>query len=225
MKYYAIIVAGGSGNRMQNVVAKQFLLLNGKPVLMHTLEAFHQCVLNPEIILVLNIHQHSFWKQLCYDYNFNVPHQIINGGAQRYHSVKSGLDSIPDEGIVAVHDAVRPLVTTELIAQCYEVAKEKGNAIVGLSPTDSVRKIIEGKSSKAIARGSVMLIQTPQVFKIDILKQSYLQDFKESFTDDASVAECAGYDINVIPGERTNIKITYPEDLETAALILNKRGF
>lgn len=224
MKYYAIIVAGGSGNRMQSEVAKQFLLLDGKPILMHTLDSFRKCVLNPELLLVLNIQQHAYWAALCKQYNFNVPHKIIAGGEQRYHSVKNGLDTIKEECVVIVHDAVRPLVTSSLIERAFSEAKEKGNAIAGIHPTDSIRRIIEGKKSESISRDSIVLIQTPQAFQSDVLKKAYLQPFKYEFTDDASVVESDGVEINVIEGERSNIKITFPEDMEIANLLLKRKG-
>jgi 2-C-methyl-D-erythritol 4-phosphate cytidylyltransferase len=224
MKYYAIIVAGGSGNRMQNSIAKQFLLLNGKPVLMHTLEAFYNCSLHPELILVLNINQHKYWEQLCEQFNFKISHQVIEGGEQRYHSVKNGLKAIKGKGVVAVHDAVRPLVTSDLIESSFRIAEENGNAIAGISPTDSIRRITDNKTSEAISRESIVLIQTPQTFRTEILRKSFKEPYRNEFTDDASVVEHAGYPINIIIGERTNIKITYPEDMEIATLFLNGKG-
>lgn len=223
MKYYAILVAGGSGSRMQNAIAKQFLLLDGKPVLMHTLEAFHQCPLNPEIILVLNIHQHEYWEELCDTYNCSIPHQVIKGGVQRFHSVKNGLKAIKGKGIVAVHDAVRPLISPDLISRSFQLAEEKGNCIVSITPTDSIRRIIGSQKSESLNRNEVALIQTPQTFNLDILRKSYEKPFRNEFTDDASVAEYSGFEINMIEGERENIKITYPEDLEIASIFLSKR--
>lgn len=223
MKYYAILVAGGSGSRMQNTIVKQFLLLDGKPVLMHTLEAFHQCALKPEILLVLNIHQHNYWDELCNTYGCTIPHQVIKGGEQRFHSVKNGLKAIKGKGIVAVHDAVRPLVSPELILKSFEVAEEKGNCIVGITPTDSIRRIMSNQKSESLNRNEVTLIQTPQTFNLDILRKSYQKPFRNEFTDDASVAEYSGFEINMIEGERENIKITYPEDLEIASIFLSKR--
>ena len=223
MKYYAIIVAGGSGSRMQNPIAKQFLLLNGKPILMHTLEAFQQCVLNPEILLVLNVQLHPYWAALCTAHQFNVPHQVVEGGDHRFHSVKNGLDHI-NEGIVAVHDAVRPLVSPELILKSFKIAETKGNAVTGVHPTDSVRKMFEDQSSEMMNRDAVVLIQTPQTFRVDVLKKAYEEPYRNEFTDDASVVEYAGFKINLITGERTNLKITHPEDLKIAALLLNKKG-
>jgi 2-C-methyl-D-erythritol 4-phosphate cytidylyltransferase len=219
MKYYAIIVAGGSGKRMQNVLAKQFLLLKDKPVLMHTISAFHNSNFNPEIILVLNKDLHQQWDELCFKYNFNIHHLVINGGEQRFYSVRNGLMAINGEGIVAIHDAVRPLVSSKLIANTYKEAEIKGNAIPCLNPSDSVRRI-KGNESKILNRDELVLVQTPQTFEISQLRKAYQQHYKSKFTDDASVVEKAGFKINLIEGDRNNLKITYPEDLELANLLL-----
>lgn len=224
MKYYAIIVAGGKGNRMNLAVAKQFLELDGKPILMHTLEAFHQCVLNPEIILVLNIHQHQFWEELCSKHDFKIPHQVIKGGQERFDSVKNGLKVIKGKAIVAIHDAVRPLITAEVILQSYQMAAEKGNAITAIQPVDSIRIKREGQDSEALNRDELYLIQTPQTFQIEQLKKAYLQPYRNEFTDDASVVERAGFSIYLLQGERDNIKITYTQDLELASFLLKKKG-
>ena len=224
MKYYAIIVAGGKGNRMNLAVAKQFLELDGKPILMHTLKAFHQCVLNPEIILVLNIHQHLFWEELCSKHDFKIPHQVIKGGQERFDSVKNGLKVIKGKAIVAIHDAVRPLITAEVILQSYQMAAEKGNAITAIQPVDSVRIKREGQDSEALNRDELYLIQTPQTFQIEQLKKAYLQPYRNEFTDDASVVERAGFSIHLLQGERDNIKITYTQDLELASFLLKKKG-
>lgn len=222
MKYYAIIVAGGSGNRMQSTVPKQFLLLNGTPVLMHTIAAFNACKANPQILLVLNIDQHKYWEELCIAHNFTIPHLVIKGGAQRFHSVKNGLKAIKGKGIVAVHDAVRPLISAKLIAKAYQFAEQTGNCIVGIPPTDSVRNLLADGSSKAINRDELALIQTPQTFEVDLLKKAYEVPYRNEFTDDASVAEYSGVKINLIAGERENIKITYPEDLEIASMLIRR---
>ncbi|WP_316766219.1 2-C-methyl-D-erythritol 4-phosphate cytidylyltransferase [Pedobacter frigiditerrae] len=219
MKYYAIIVGGGSGKRMQNSVAKQFLLLKDKPVLMHTILAFYNSIFNPEIILVLNADLHQQWEELCFKHNFNIPHLIIRGGEQRFHSVRNGLMAIKDEGIVAIHDAVRPIVSNKLITNAYEVAEQMGNAVTCIKPSDSVRKV-KDKESKIINRDELVLIQTPQTFEISQLRTAYQQHYKPKFTDDASVVEKAGFKINLIDGERSNIKITYPEDLELAGFLV-----
>jgi 2-C-methyl-D-erythritol 4-phosphate cytidylyltransferase len=223
MKYYAIVVAGGSGSRMNTAVAKQFLLLNGKPVLMHTLEKFNACVLNPEIILVLNIHQHQYWEDLCEQYNFTVAHRLVKGGVQRFHSVHNGLKTIKGNGIVAVHDAVRPLVSDNLILQSYQTAERSGTAVAAVQPTDSVR-MIKGEQTQALKREELFLIQTPQTFEVNALKKAYGADYRNDFTDDASVAEHAGQRIVIIPGSSENIKITFPQDLELAELLIQKKA-
>ncbi len=219
MKYYAIIVGGGSGKRMQNVIAKQFLLLQHKPVLMHTLSAFYSSPFKPELIVVLHPDLHKQWEELCTAYNFNIPHLLVKGGEQRFHSVRNGLMTIKGDGLVAVHDAVRPLVSAKLIANAYEIAEQDGNAVACIKPNDSIRKI-KKQESKILNREEIVLIQTPQTFEIGQLRKGYQQHYKPKFTDDASVVEAAGFKINLIEGERKNIKITYPEDLELASFLL-----
>ncbi len=218
MKYYAIIVGGGSGKRMENSIPKQFLMLKDKPVLMQTLLAFYHSFFKPELILVLHEDTHQQWRDLCLTHDFNIPHLLITGGEQRFHSVRNGLMAIKGEGIVAVHDAVRPLVSPTLITKSFEVAEELGNAITSVKPSDSARKI-KDKESKIINRDHLVLVQTPQTFEIGQLRKAYQQSYKTKFTDDASVVEQAGFKINLIPGERINLKITYPEDLELANLL------
>lgn len=219
MKYYAIIVGGGSGKRMQNAIAKQFLLLKNKPVLMHTISAFVNSEIKPEIILVLHPDLHQDWQALCVKYNFHIPHLLISGGEQRFHSVRNGLMAIKDDGLVAIHDAVRPLVSEKLICTAYEIAEEKGNAVACIKPSDSVRKL-KKKGSKIVNRDKLVLVQTPQVFQLNQLRKAYQQPYKASFTDDASVVEKAGFAIHLIEGERNNLKITYPEDLELASFLI-----
>lgn len=219
MKFYAIIVAGGSGKRMQAPIAKQFLLLNKKPVVMHTLQAFYLSEVQPEIILVLAKTDHEYWKELCVKYNFNIPHILVEGGKERFHSVRNGLMTIKQDGIVAIHDAVRPVVSSILITQTFRHALETGNAIPCVKPSDSVRKL-QDNSSKIINRDKLVLIQTPQTFDLGQLRIAYQQRFSNKFTDDASVVEAAGFPINLIEGSRNNIKITYLEDLELASFLL-----
>lgn len=220
MKYYAIIVGGGSGKRMQNSIPKHFLLLKNKPILMHTISVFATSIFQPEIIIVLHSDLHQYWKDLCIKYNFNIPHVLINGGEQRFHSVRNGLISIKEDGIVAIHDAVRPLVSTKLISRLFEEAANNGNAIAAIKPSDSIRQVISENESKVVNREELVLIQTPQTFKIEQLRLSYQQPYQIKFTDDASVVEEGGFKINLIEGERNNIKITYPEDLELANLLI-----
>ncbi len=221
MKYYAIIVGGGSGTRMQHNVPKQFLLLNKKPLLMHTISAFYHAKEKPHIIVVLNKTQHACWSALCAEYRFSIPHQVTAGGKQRFYSVKSGLMAVEEEGLVAVHDAVRPLVSPKLISLCFEKALINGNAIAGIKASDSVRLQKENRST-VLNRDEIFLIQTPQTFKCVQLRKAYQQHYQTSFTDDATVVQAAGFDIHLVDGERSNFKITFPEDLELAQFILRK---
>lgn len=220
MKYYAVIVGGGSGTRMGSDVPKQFLILSGKPVLMHTIQAFYLSSLKPEIILVLNVDFHQYWEQLCKEYHFDIPHTLVKAGSQRFHSVKNALKYTKGQAIIAVHDAVRPLVSSELITNSFQQAELKGNAVCAIQPNDSVR-ILKGDSSESITRDHVFLVQTPQTFEIGILKRAYKQPYRINFTDDASVVERSGTEIHLIPGERKNIKITYPEDISIAAISIS----
>lgn len=219
MKYYAIIVAGGSGNRMQTETPKQFLLLKNLPVLMHTIKAFGQSDTQPKILLVLSKDQQDNWAHLCEKFNFRIPHEVIDGGKERFHSVKNALQTIEGDGFVAIHDAVRPLASKTLIDNCFKAAEVQGNAIAAIQSSDSVR-MLRDKETSALKRDEVYLVQTPQTFSLSILREAYNQDFANHFTDDASVVESVGYGINIIEGERENIKITYPIDLELAELLL-----
>ncbi|WP_316799338.1 2-C-methyl-D-erythritol 4-phosphate cytidylyltransferase [Pedobacter frigidisoli] len=221
MKYYAIIVAGGSGNRMQTETPKQFLLLKNLPVLMHTIRAFAQSNTQPKILLVLSAEQQGYWRRLCEEFNFHVPHEVIDGGSERFYSVKNAVDVIPGAGFVAIHDAVRPLVSKELIDSCFVQAELKGNVIAAVQSSDSVRLWSEGKTA-SLKRDEIYLVQTPQTFSSDVLRRAYTQTFTSHFTDDASVVEAIGEEINIIEGERSNIKITFPIDLAFAELLLKK---
>jgi 2-C-methyl-D-erythritol 4-phosphate cytidylyltransferase len=221
---YAIIVAGGSGTRMGSAVPKQFLSLNGLPVLMHTLLAFYNTTSKPQLILALNADFHDYWKQLCNTHNFNIPHTLVKGGGTRFHSVKAAFATITDaNSIIAIHDAVRPLTLSTLIDAAYQQAAKKGNAVVAVKSRDSVRQL-KGNTSLSLKRDEIYLVQTPQTFQYSQLKSAYLQPHNETFTDDASVAESAGFDIHIIDGDHQNIKITFPEDIAIAELILKNRG-
>lgn len=222
-KCFAVIVAGGSGTRMQSVLPKQFMNLAGKPVLMHTLEAFAASTYQPEMILVLNADYHALWAELCATHNFHIKHQLIAGGETRFHSVKRAIDLISDNDVlIAVHDAVRPLVSPAVINEAYRTATVHGNAVVAVKSKDSVRQLA-GTTSTALHRDSIYLVQTPQTFKSDLLKTAYEQPYDETFTDDASVAERAGAHIRLIEGDHTNIKVTFPEDMAVAELFIQKK--
>ena len=215
----ALIVAGGTGNRMKTGIPKQFLLLKGYPVLMHTLDVFYRYDQGMRIILVLPETEIPSWKRLCEDYGFNISHEIVVGGETRFHSVKRNLAAIPDPCLVAVHDGVRPLVSVTTIDRCFEAALKFGNAIPCIEIPETMRKLGK-KGSKQVDRFRYRLIQTPQVFDSAVLKKAYSQEYRKQFTDDAGVVESLGYTINLVEGNPENIKITYPHDLKVASAFL-----
>ena len=221
MKRYAILVGGGSGSRMQQDIPKQFLLLDGKPVLMHTLEAFYHSEPRPEIVVVLNVDFHEYWEKLCKTHQFSIPHTLVKAGQERFFSVKNGLKLVKGKALVAIHDAVRPIIKKDKIEHAFSYAEVHGNAVLAIPSKDSVR-LSDTKENKAVARELVYLIQTPQIFTSTMLKKAYLQEFRTSFTDDASVVEHAGVAIHLVEGDPKNIKITYPEDLALAEVFLKQ---
>jgi 2-C-methyl-D-erythritol 4-phosphate cytidylyltransferase len=212
LKKHTIIVAGGSGTRMGSEEPKQFLKILGKPILAYTLEAFFSFDPIITIVLVLPETQIQKWERLKKECNITVPHQICVGGATRFHSVKNGLELVSENSIVAIHDGVRPFVSIETLKRCFEKAEKLGNAIPSIPVADSLR-ILSDNSSKAVNRSSFVAIQTPQCFRSEYLKDAYLQNYREDFTDDASVLESAGHTINLTDGNKENIKITTPSDL------------
>jgi 2-C-methyl-D-erythritol 4-phosphate cytidylyltransferase len=221
MKKFVIIVAGGSGSRMGTEIPKQFLELCGKPVLMHTISVFHDFDPESKIILVLPEDQLPFWEGLCLKHSFSLVHQVVSGGKTRFHSVQNGLSQIDGEGIVFIHDGVRPLVSRETLGRCLETAQESGNAIPVLPVTESLRKL-EGEQNISVDRSQYFSVQTPQTFRSDQILEAFQQDFDPAFTDDASVAEKAGFSIHMVEGNRENIKITTPTDLIIAEALLKK---
>jgi len=216
---FAIIVAGGTGTRMGSTVPKQFLQLAGKPVLMHSIQAFHEYSTSVGIIVALPASSFPAWETLCEDYAFNIPHKLCEGGKTRYDSVKNALSLVNADSIVAIHDGVRPLISSGLISRSFDHASETGNAIPVTYITDSVRMIID-RVNKPVDRGSLRLIQTPQVFHASLIIDAYQRNYSGEFTDDASVLEAAGKSINLIQGDPYNFKITYPEDLVIAEALL-----
>jgi 2-C-methyl-D-erythritol 4-phosphate cytidylyltransferase len=206
---------------MQSDVPKQFMLLNGKPILMHTIEAFFYSDFKPEIIVVLNVDFITYWEQLCEKYNFSIPHTLIKGGLQRFHSVKNGIKAISEDSIIAIHDAVRPLASNELICRSFKEAEQLGNAVVAIKSKDSVRQQ-KGNSSLPLNRDEIYLIQTPQTFQFELLNNAYKQEYSNEFTDDASVVERTGITLNLIEGESKNLKITFAEDLSLAEFYLSQ---
>ena len=221
MKKFALIVAGGSGSRMKNNVPKQFLELNGRPVLMHTFDAFMRYDQHIEFILVLPNNQIELWKSLRDTHKFDVTHKIAFGGDTRFDSVKNGLELIPDEGIVFIHDGVRPLVSEKTIENCFETALDNGNALPVIQVSESVR-MVEGSENFPVDRSKYFLVQTPQTFKTQLIKQAYRMANSNSFTDDATVLESYGETIHLVDGNRENIKITFPEDLVYAEILLTR---
>lgn len=203
---------------------KQFLLLNGLPVLMHTINAFQKTSIKPGVILVLHPHFHTHWQQLCAEHGFKTPHLLVSGGETRFHSVKNGLEQITDsdDALIAVHDAVRPLTSAKIIETSFLYAAKHGNAVTAVKSRDSVRQVKNG-ISVSLLRDEIYLVQTPQTFKAGLLKKAYEQAYSESFTDDASVVEQYGIAINLTEGDHENIKITFPEDITIAQLLLNKK--
>ncbi|MDR1543556.1 MAG: 2-C-methyl-D-erythritol 4-phosphate cytidylyltransferase [Prevotellaceae bacterium] len=216
---YVIIAAGGNGVRMGAEVPKQFILLNGKPILMHTIETFYNFDKKIKIVLALPTDAIAEWKKLCRQHSFKIKTTIVEGGKERFHSVKNALSIIPDGSLAAIHDGVRPFVSKQTIERCFSAAEMLGNAIPVLPLEESMR-LIDGEHNSIIDRTKLRVVQTPQVFRSEIIKRAYQRDFEEKFTDDASVLEKSGYSINLIQGNRENIKITTPFDLKTAAILL-----
>ena len=216
---YIIIVAGGKGLRMGGDIPKQFLPIGGKPVLMRTIERFRAYSNNLQIILVLPEAQQNYWKQLCKEYAFDVDYMLTNGGETRFHSVQHGLALIPDDaqGVVGVHDGVRPFPSIEVIKNCYKTAREKKAVIPVVPVVETLRHITDGTKP----RNEYRLVQTPQCFDIQLLKAANRQPYNDGFTDDASVVEAFGFENTLVEGNRENIKITTPYDIVVAEAIIN----
>lgn len=224
MKKFALIVAGGSGGRMGNPTPKQFLKIGGKPILMQTIEVFEKFDRNIEIVVVLPEKQIEVWRSLCRNHSFLVPHKIIAGGKNRFHSVRNGLSRISGEGIVFIHDGVRPFVSIETIRRCLDTAVRKGNAVPAVPITESLRKVGNGNNS-AVTRTDYYLVQTPQTFLLSDIKEAYQQVYTPNLTDDASVLEASGSTINLVEGNKENIKITDPSDLIIAEAYLQSKTY
>ncbi len=215
---YVIVVAGGKGLRMGADIPKQFLPIGGKPILMRTLERFREYSPTLQIILVLPQAQQDYWQQLCKDYHFHIDYLLANGGETRFHSVQHGLALIPNEtqGVVGVHDGVRPFPAIDVIRNCYETART-AKAVIPVTPVvETLCHLKEGTKP----RGDYRLVQTPQTFDIQLLKAANRQPYNDGFTDDASVVESYGYPITLVDGNRENIKITTPYDLKIAEALI-----
>lgn len=205
---------------MKSAVPKQFIELKGKPVLMHTLEKFSETLAGAKLILVLAKQLHDDWKALCTKHKFTIEHELTDGGETRYHSVKNGLALVPDACIVGIHDAARPLVSKQTITEAIQTAEKWGNATPAIPVTDSLRSV-KGKENTAVDRNHYYIVQTPQCFHSDLIKKAFLKSYKPEFTDDASVLESFGEKINLVEGNRENIKITTPQDLIIAEALMN----
>ncbi len=223
MDKYVIIVAGGKGLRMGGELPKQFIPVEGRPVLMRTLDTFHTCDPSIEIILVLPSDHRPYWQELCREYQFDVPHLIADGGATRFHSVQNGLALVdaPD-ALVAVHDGVRPFVSHEVIRRCYDEAANHGAVVPVISVVETVRHLLP-EGSETVSRDAYRLVQTPQTFRASLLCSAYEQPYCEDFTDDASVVEALGHAVHLVEGNRENIKLTTPFDLVVAKALVGKR--
>lgn len=232
MSEYVIIVAGGKGLRMGADIPKQFLPIGGRPVLMRTIERFRAYSSSLRIILVLPQAQQDYWHQLCRQYEFDVDYQLTNGGETRFHSVQNGLALIPDDadGVVGVHDGVRPFPAIEVIHRCYETVRTAKAVIPVIPVVESVRRLLHDElsskgepvtaTSVSVDRSDYRLVQTPQVFDIQLLKAANRQPYRDTFTDDASVVESYGQAITLVEGNRENIKITTPYDLKIAEVLI-----
>ena len=218
---FVIIVAGGKGLRMGSDIPKQFLPIGGKPVLMRTLERFREYSADLQIILVLPEAQQDYWRQLCEKYHFDVKYQLANGGQTRFHSVQNGLALVPDdaEGVVGVHDGVRPFPSLEVIKNCYETART-AKAVIPVIPVVETVRHLKKEGSVTVPRDEYKLVQTPQTFDIQLLKAANRQPYNDGFTDDASVVESYGHEITLVEGNRENIKITTPYDLKIAEVLI-----
>lgn len=216
-----IIVAGGSGKRMQSALPKQFMMLGGLPVVAHTINTFSEALPGAEIVVVLPEEHIPLWRNLAARFDIAV-HRCIAGGKERFHSVKNGLDALSEEvEYVAVHDGVRALATKKMILRVQLAAEERGAAIPVTEVVDSYRRV-DGLESYIVPRTELRIVQTPQTFSAELLRRAYEQPFSDKFTDDASVVEALGAKITLVEGERRNIKLTTPEDMLIAERLLEE---
>lgn len=222
---YIIIVAGGKGARMGTDLPKQFLAVGGRPMLMHTIQRFYDYDSKLNIILVLPHEQQEYWRQLCKNNRFEIKHTVVDGGATRFESSKNGLAVIPDDadGVVGIHDGVRPFVSFETIERCYETARDEYAVIPVMPVTDTLRYIDSQGGGKNVLRSDYRIVQTPQTFDINLVKKAFELPYQESFTDDASVVEALGCTVGMVDGNRENIKITTPFDLIIAETLIHTK--
>ncbi|MBE0648377.1 MAG: 2-C-methyl-D-erythritol 4-phosphate cytidylyltransferase [Bacteroidales bacterium] len=215
----AIIVAGGTGTRMNSSSPKQFLLLKDIPVLFYSITAFFRFDASLRILLALPEPLFNDWIELQKRFNLTIPHELVSGGETRFHSVFNCLQRTDGDGLVAIHDGARPLISQELIHRLFSAAEENGNAIPVVPVNESIRQL-DGSSNHPVDRSLLRIVQTPQVFQTSLIKQAYLQPFKPAFTDDATVLESLGNPIHLVEGDPANLKITYPADLRVAGSLL-----
>lgn len=221
-KHTILIVAGGRGTRMGGPQPKQFLELAGRPVLMHTLEAFDRWDASARLIVVLPEDQIETWKRLCEAHVFGRIHRVVAGGETRFHSVRNGLGAVASDGLIAVHDGVRPLVAPSVIAACFAAAADGGAAVPVVPVVESVREVDADGGSRPVDRTRLRVVQTPQVFRADVLRAAYRLPYDPRFTDDASVVEASGVAVRLVPGNRENIKLTTPMDLLLAEQLMRR---
>lgn len=222
-KHTILIVAGGRGTRMGGPQPKQFLELAGRPVLMHTLEAFDRWDASARLIVVLPEDQIDTWKRLCEAHVFGRIHRVVAGGETRFHSVRNGLGAVASNGLIAVHDGVRPLVAPSVIAACFAAAADGGAAVPVVPVVESVREVDADGGSRPVDRTRLRVVQTPQVFRADVLRAAYCLPYDPRFTDDASVVEASGVAVRLVPGNRENIKLTTPMDLLLAEQLMRRK--
>lgn len=220
---YVVIVAGGKGLRMGVETPKQFMLLDGLPVVMQTVNQFIKALPEIKVILVLPADQLESWKKLCLKYNFTAEVELTTGGETRFHSVKNGVAKITGEGLIGIHDAVRPLVSAATIQRTYAAAEQLGNASPVIAINDSIREV-DSQGNKMVNREKYKIVQTPQVFQADLIKKGFQQEFRESFTDDTSVIETLGEKVNLVEGNFENIKLTRPIDFLLAETFIRSQN-
>ena len=219
MERYAVIVAGGKGLRMGSERPKQFLCIGGKPILMHTLEAFYRYDATIHLVLVLPHSHQPLWAELCEEHHFTLPYKLVDGGETRFHSVKNGLSAIPNQGVVAIHDGVRPFLHSNMLDRCFQAVKIQRAVIPVINVVDTVRQLTPD-GSQTVDRNAYKLVQTPQLFKTSLLKQAYEPPYTTAFPDDASVVEAMGEKVALVEGSRENIKITTPFDMKVAEALI-----
>jgi len=219
MKKVVVIVAGGSGQRMGTDIPKQFLTIQGKPLFIYSIDRFREAFTDIEIILVLPNSYHDFASERLHEFGYDqAAIQLVDGGLTRFHSVQNGLNRVPDDAVVFIHDAVRCLLSVDLIYRCYDYCITKGSTVPVIKVKDSIRRLAPDGSTHILPREELYIVQTPQTFLGKIIKEAFKQDYQSSFTDEASVLEYTGGEVHLVEGEESNIKITFPDDLLFAEL-------